>query len=261
MLMRTGSGSFDLDPKISCIRRTGSFGSLFISPPRSVVHFDRKPPFPPSSTSPLSSPDYVPSLRRSGSDACSSLRSIKWPDSAGFTDDSQINSSSKNNNDNKNERGSGSVVLHEEVEFTGGGGCGGDEKGKKIGGGGGSGGGGGGGEIGEYYKEMLKVDPENPLLLRNYGKFLQEIEGDVEGAEECYGRAILVSPGDGEVLSLYGKLMWEVHSDDERAEVYYKRAVEASPDDSYVLGSYAHFLWNAEEESSEPVNGVMLKVF
>lgn len=105
--------------------------------------------------------------------------------------------------------------------------------------------------IGTYYQEMLKADPGNPLLLRNYGRFLQEVEGDLEKAEEYYGRAILASPNDGELLSLYGRLVWESKRDSKRAESYHERAVEASPDDCYVMGSYAHFLWEADEEEEE----------
>lgn len=64
------------------------------------------------------------------------------------------------------------------VEYSGGG----VGKGRKIGGG--SGGGDRGREdgdqsenrrIGDYYQEMLKADPGNPLLLRNYGRFLHEV--------------------------------------------------------------------------------------
>ncbi|XP_008796248.2 uncharacterized protein LOC103711759 [Phoenix dactylifera] len=140
------------------------------------------------------------------------------------------------------------------VEYSGGG----VGKGSKIGGGGASGGRGSeegdqseNRRIGDYYQEMLRADPGNPLLLQNYGRFLHEVEGDAKRAEEYYGRAILASPGDGEVLSLYGKLVWETHRDGERAETYFERAVEASPDDCYVLGSYAKFLWDAEEEADE----------
>ncbi|CAL9751452.1 unnamed protein product [Musa acuminata subsp. burmannicoides] len=131
---------------------------------------------------------------------------------------------------------------------------GGIGKGRKVGGG--RGGGGGGDQnhnrrIAEHYQRMLRSDPSSALLLRNYGRFLHEVEGDAKGAEEYYGRAILASPGDGEVLSLYGKLVWETHRDGERAEAYFERAVEASPDDCFVLGSYAHFLWDAEEEEEK----------
>lgn len=122
-----------------------------------------------------------------------------------------------------------------------------------------SGGGGNGGygsdaegkKMGDYYQEMIKSDPTNSLLLRNYGRYLHEVEGDVVKGEEYYGRAILASPGDGEVLSLYGKLIWESHRDEKRAKSYFTQALQASPNDCMVLGSYAHFLWEAEEEEEE----------
>ncbi|XP_031483980.1 uncharacterized protein LOC116253343 [Nymphaea colorata] len=140
----------------------------------------------------------------------------------------------------------------EELGFGGGG----SGKGRKTGGGDGgrgegsgssSGGGADGSRIGEYYKEMLKANPGNPLLLMNYGKYLHEVEKDAAKAEECYERAILASPGDGEVLSLYANLIWDIYRDEKRAESYFGQAIRAAPDDCYVLGSYAHFLWDAEE--------------
>ncbi|XP_057475352.1 uncharacterized protein LOC130763455 [Actinidia eriantha] len=103
-------------------------------------------------------------------------------------------------------------------------------------------------KMGAYYQEMLKSNPTDSLLLRNYGMFLHEIEGDVVRAEEYYGRAILASPGDGEVLALYGSLIWETYRDQDRAKSYFDRAVHFSPDDCMVLGSYAHFMWEAEDE-------------
>ncbi|XP_073002065.1 uncharacterized protein [Typha latifolia] len=145
-------------------------------------------------------------------------------------------------------------VAEEEEEYSNGG----MGKGTKVGGGGGRSGEGGdhnNRRIGDYYQEMLRSDPGNPLLLRNYGQFLHEVERDAKKAEEFYGRAILASPGDGEVLSLYGRLVWETQGEKERAEGYFERAVEASPQDCYVLGSYASFLWDAadeEEDSSSP---------
>ncbi|KAK4364647.1 hypothetical protein RND71_016005 [Anisodus tanguticus] len=136
-----------------------------------------------------------------------------------------------------------------EVGFPGGG----IDKNRKFGGGGDGKDGGNSDprKIGEYYKEMLSSDPMNSLLLRNYGKYLHEVERDYVKAEECYGRAILASPGDGEVLSLYGKLVWETQRDESRAKSYFDQAVHASPDDCTVLGSYAHFMWEAEEGDDE----------
>ncbi|KAM7253791.1 hypothetical protein ACFE04_031473 [Oxalis oulophora] len=120
----------------------------------------------------------------------------------------------------------------------------------------GGGGGAGGGynkknNMGDYYKEMLKSNPGDSLVLRNYAKYLHEVEGNMEKAEELYGRAILANPGDGEVLSLYGKLIWESQRDGDRAKSYFDQAVSASPDDCMVMGSYAQFMWETEEEEDE----------
>ncbi|KAL7166852.1 hypothetical protein ACSBR2_037510 [Camellia fascicularis] len=106
-------------------------------------------------------------------------------------------------------------------------------------------------KMGAYYREMLKSNPTNSLLLRNYGKFLHEVEGDMVKAEEYYGRAILASPGDGEVLCLYGKLIWDTQRDEDRANFYFDQAILASPNDCMVLGLYARFMWEAEEEEEE----------
>ncbi|GKV10675.1 hypothetical protein SLEP1_g22005 [Rubroshorea leprosula] len=111
-------------------------------------------------------------------------------------------------------------------------------------------------KIGDHYREMLKLNPGDSLLLRNYGKYMYEVEKDVEKAEEYFGRAILASPGDGEVLSLYGKLIWETQRDEGRAKSYFDRAVCASPDDCMVLGSYARFMWESEEDEDEEEVGV-----
>lgn len=154
-------------------------------------------------------------------------------------------------------------VLEEEVEFSGGG----FGNGKNVGGGNGGGGGenedeGNPGQtnMGDYYNQLLKANPGNPLILRNYGKYLHEVKGDMVKAEECYSRALLASPGDGEVLSLYGKLIWESSKDGKRADSYYSQAVQAAPEDCYVMGSYANFLWSADEdeedEEEEEINEV-----
>ncbi|KAF5725831.1 hypothetical protein HS088_TW23G00561 [Tripterygium wilfordii] len=143
------------------------------------------------------------------------------------------------------------------------------EVGGGIGGGGGKicGGGGGGSDRGDssnngndsmdsYYQRMIEANPSNGLLLGNYARFLKEIRGDFEKAEEYCARAILASPNDGEFLSLYGDLVWQIHKDPVRAETYFDRAVKASPDDCYAMASYARFLWDAEEDEEEEVESM-----
>ncbi|XP_022881642.1 uncharacterized protein LOC111398783 [Olea europaea var. sylvestris] len=144
-----------------------------------------------------------------------------------------------------------SGISSEELGFSGGG----INKNRNSGGGssGGKGDSGDRSKIGAYYQEMLKTNPTDCLLLRNYGKYLHEVERDAVKAEEYYGRAILAgpSPGDGEIFSLYGKLIWETKRDKNRAKSYFDQSLYASPDDCTVLGSYAHFMWEADEEGEE----------
>ncbi|XP_051119685.1 uncharacterized protein LOC127243622 isoform X2 [Andrographis paniculata] len=98
-----------------------------------------------------------------------------------------------------------------------------------------SGGGGGGGDdrrsLGEYYRKMVRADPTNCLLLRNYGQYLEEVEKDAAMAAEFYERAILSGPPDGDLLCLYAKLTWQTLRDRTRASFYFNQALQASPND------------------------------
>ncbi|KAJ4957908.1 hypothetical protein NE237_025019 [Protea cynaroides] len=154
----------------------------------------------------------------------------------------------------------------EKLEFFGGG----AGKDNKISGGNGDSGDGGGfvtggsadqSKIAAYYQKMLKANPGDPLLLRNYGQFLHQVEKDAVRAEEYYGRAILASQGDGEVLSLCGKLIWESYRDETRAHSYFQQAVQASPNDCFVMGSYAHFLWDAVEDEQIGAASPLVEAF
>ncbi|KAF8389587.1 hypothetical protein HHK36_024104 [Tetracentron sinense] len=98
-----------------------------------------------------------------------------------------------------------------------------------------------------HYERIVKENPANPLILRNYARFLYKTRRDFKKAEEYYFRAILEEPNDGEMLSEYGKLRWEVHRDEERASNYFERARESSPHNSEVLAAYASFLWDTED--------------
>ncbi|KAK2967925.1 hypothetical protein RJ640_010535 [Escallonia rubra] len=102
----------------------------------------------------------------------------------------------------------------------------------------------------EYYKRMVREDPSNPFILRNYAQLLQS-KGNLPGAEENYFRASLADPKDGEVLMQYATLVWQLHRNQDRASRYFERATHVLPNDSQILGAYASFLWEIDEDDNE----------
>ncbi|XP_010105207.2 uncharacterized protein LOC21394528 isoform X1 [Morus notabilis] len=103
----------------------------------------------------------------------------------------------------------------------------------------------------DHYRKMIKENPNNPLFLRNYAKFLSESKADLQGAEEYYLRAVLADPGDGEITAEYAKLVWELHHDSHKASIYFERAVQASPENCHVLAAYASFLWQNDDDEED----------
>ncbi|CAI7799773.1 unnamed protein product [Closterium sp. NIES-54] len=102
-----------------------------------------------------------------------------------------------------------------------------------------------------HYVTALAKDPEDPLLLRNFARFLYEVKGEHEEAEKLFERAITEAPYDGELLVQYAKLLWEGMGDANKASIFFERAVSAAPQDCYVLAAYASFLWNFDSLPDE----------
>ncbi|XP_058100535.1 uncharacterized protein LOC131245237 [Magnolia sinica] len=103
----------------------------------------------------------------------------------------------------------------------------------------------------QHYEKIIKEDPCNPLVLRNYARYLHETKRDYKKAEEFYSRAILAGPDDGEVLSEYASLSWEVNRDENKAFDCFQQAIRLSPEDSHVLAAYASFLWESGEGDAD----------
>ncbi|XP_034703624.1 uncharacterized protein LOC117927987 [Vitis riparia] len=94
------------------------------------------------------------------------------------------------------------------------------------------------------YQIRISEDPNNPLLLCNYGQFLRLFARDQDRAEECFKRAVEVEPEDGEALNQYANFLWMVRKDLWGAEERFLQAMAAEPGNPYRVSNYATFLWN-----------------
>ncbi|RVW81289.1 hypothetical protein CK203_038128 [Vitis vinifera] len=94
------------------------------------------------------------------------------------------------------------------------------------------------------YQIRISEDPNNPLLLCNYGQFLRLFARDQDRAEECFKRAVEVEPEDGEALNQYANFLWMVRKDLWGAEERFLQAMAAEPGNPYHVSNYATFLWN-----------------
>ncbi|KAL5568521.1 hypothetical protein UlMin_025096 [Ulmus minor] len=95
------------------------------------------------------------------------------------------------------------------------------------------------------YQTGIAREPNNPLLLSNYGQFLYLVYHDVNRAEACFRRAIQVEPPDPEALCRYADFLWRVRRDLWGAEEVYQQAMAMEPNNSYYSSKYANFLWSS----------------
>ncbi|GKV28324.1 hypothetical protein SLEP1_g37395 [Rubroshorea leprosula] len=106
------------------------------------------------------------------------------------------------------------------------------------------------------YQMSLAEEPNNQLLLLNYGQFLHLVSKDHDRAEECFKRAIQIEPPDAVALTQYADFLWKVRNDLWEAEERYQQAMAAEPDNPYHASKYANFLWSTGgEDTCFPLSG------
>jgi len=93
----------------------------------------------------------------------------------------------------------------------------------------------------EYHEIQLREKPADPNTHSNYGVFLLEKKGDLEGAEREYRKAIELNGKHVNALGNLANLSWK-QGDIDQANDLYLRALEVSPGDENVTCNYARFL-------------------
>jgi len=104
-----------------------------------------------------------------------------------------------------------------------------------------------------HYRRQLAAAPADPLIVRNYARFLAESAGDYDAAEPLLERACALNPDDGEFLAFAARAVWEARRDGAKASALFAAALAAAPADCFVLAAYTAFLWQWED--GEPPSG------
>lgn len=93
----------------------------------------------------------------------------------------------------------------------------------------------------EYHETQLREKPEDPNTHSNYGAFLVDVNGDLEGAERAYRKAIELDGNHVNALGNLANVLW-AKGDRDQAATLYRKAIEAGPGNEIVTGNYARFL-------------------
>jgi hypothetical protein len=93
----------------------------------------------------------------------------------------------------------------------------------------------------EYHQIQLREKPKDPNAHSNYGAFLKDMNGDQEGAERAYRKAIELDDNHVNALGNLANVLWE-KGDTDQASSLYRRALEADSGNENVTWNYAWFL-------------------
>lgn len=105
-----------------------------------------------------------------------------------------------------------------------------------------------------HYRRQLAAAPRDPLLVRNYARFLAETARDFDAAEPILELACALNGEDGEFLAFAARAVWESRRDGAKASALFAAALAAAPSDCFVLAAYTAFLWQWEDGEA-PVGG------
>ena len=102
----------------------------------------------------------------------------------------------------------------------------------------------------EYHATQLKEKPDDPNVHNNYGAYLKDKQGDLQGAEQEYRKALELNPKHVNALGNLANLYWE-KGQRVKASEFYCRAVEVDHGNENASWNYARLLLTKPEDRTE----------
>ena len=102
----------------------------------------------------------------------------------------------------------------------------------------------------QYYRELLKNNPDDSDLIYNFGLLYEKRENYQEAVTQ-FVRAIEINPTDNEAILHCAQLYMELLQDNDNAVKYFRMAVEIDPENSGVLNNLGVALIRAGNEKDD----------
>jgi len=93
----------------------------------------------------------------------------------------------------------------------------------------------------EYYRQALRLEPENPVRMRNLAYFLIDKERDIDGGVDLINRAIAFSPDNYNSLFIKGWGLYKQHRYPEAFDLLQKSWDLRSQYSIYNHTAFLHF--------------------
>jgi Tfp pilus assembly protein PilF len=99
----------------------------------------------------------------------------------------------------------------------------------------------------EAYENVLKIEPNNVLVLNNYAYYLSLRGENLEKAESMAKKAVELEPGNSSYQDTYGWVMFKLGKYEEAKE-WIARAVESGEESAVALEHYGDVMWKLDNK-------------
>jgi len=99
----------------------------------------------------------------------------------------------------------------------------------------------------EAYERVLKIEPDNVLVLNNYAYYLSLRGVNLEKAEHMAKKAVELEPGNSSYEDTYGWVLFKQGSYQEAKE-WIAKAIESGEESAVVLEHYGDVMWKLDNK-------------